>query len=188
VPHLTGLDQLLHRARDILDGHVGIDTVLVIGVDDVDPEPRERALDRLPDAVWAAAQPAVCPVDRVEVEAELRDDHDLVPDGSQSLTHQLLVDERPGHLGGVEEGDAPVHGLSDERDVLVPVVHRTVALAHPMQPRPMVETSRPFPSVRFCMSSSSSSGRASTPDLNCPPNRTGAPCGKPSVKCAARQQ
>ena len=36
VLHLAGLDELLDRAGDVLDGHVGVDSVLVVEVDGVD--------------------------------------------------------------------------------------------------------------------------------------------------------
>ena len=48
VLHLALLDQLLHRARDVFDRHVRVDPVLVEEIDDVDPQPLERALGDLP--------------------------------------------------------------------------------------------------------------------------------------------
>ena len=40
---LPSLDQVLHRAGDVLDRHVRVDAVLVEQVDDVGPEPLQRA-------------------------------------------------------------------------------------------------------------------------------------------------
>ena len=47
MPDLALGDQVLDRAGDVLDRHVGIDAVLVEEVDGVDAEPPERAIDRL---------------------------------------------------------------------------------------------------------------------------------------------
>ena len=56
---LPCLDQLLHRAGDLLDRHLRVDPVLVEQVDRVGPQPLQRAfdaaLDRLGTAVDAAA-------------------------------------------------------------------------------------------------------------------------------------
>jgi hypothetical protein len=44
---LALLDQLLHRAGDVFDRHIRINPVLIEQIDDIDPEPLERALDSL---------------------------------------------------------------------------------------------------------------------------------------------
>ena len=113
VPHLAGLDQLLDRAGDVLDRHVGVDPVLVEEVDAC----RCRAARSEASATCLMCsgrlfRPALLAVG-VEVEAELGGDHDLVADRGERLAHQLLVDERPVDLGGVEEGDAALDGGPD---------------------------------------------------------------------------
>ena len=40
-------DQVLHRARDVLDGHVRIDAVLIEQIDAIGLEPLERGLGDL---------------------------------------------------------------------------------------------------------------------------------------------
>ena len=96
--------------------------------------------------------PRSCPV---EVEAELRRDHDLVADGLERLADELLVRERPVDLRGVEEGDAALDRRADQRDHLLPVGGSAGSSgSSPMQPSPIAETSRlPFPSVRVCIAS-----------------------------------
>ena len=69
-------------------------------------------------------------LDRIDVPAELGGDDDLVPEGGQCLADQFLVDVRAVHLGGVEEGDAAVHGGADQRDHLLPVGLLAVAAGH----------------------------------------------------------
>ena len=61
----------------------------------------------------------VCLPSLVEGEPELGGDHDIVADRLQRLTHQFLVVERAVDLGGVEQGDAPVHRGTEERDHLL---------------------------------------------------------------------
>ena len=65
----------------------------------------------------------------VEREAELRGDDDLVAYRCERRTDDLLVGERAVHLGGIEKGDAPVHGRADERDAFRAGGHGQVALA-----------------------------------------------------------
>src|SRR6478672_1591735 len=47
VLDLTLLDQILHRAGDVFDRHVRVNSMLIEQVDDIDSEPLERALDGL---------------------------------------------------------------------------------------------------------------------------------------------
>ena len=53
---LARLDQLLHRARDILDRNAGIDTVLVEDVYRFDLEPLQRGLRDLLDVLGPTVQ------------------------------------------------------------------------------------------------------------------------------------
>ena len=46
VLHFAFLDQVFHRAGDVFDGHVRVDSMLIQQIDDVDSEALERALDR----------------------------------------------------------------------------------------------------------------------------------------------
>ena len=45
---------------------------------------------------------------------ELRGNYDLVRKGLERLAGQLLVGEGPVVLGGIEEGDAALHGRTDQ--------------------------------------------------------------------------
>ena len=62
VPDLALLDQLLHRPRDVLDGHVRVDAVLIEQIDGVDVEPLERCLRDLLDVLGPAVQARLLPV------------------------------------------------------------------------------------------------------------------------------
>ena len=76
----------------------------------------------------AAVDAVALPV--FQVEAELRRDHDLVADRLERLAHELLVRERPVHLGGVEERHPAFDRGAHHGDHLVPLGERRVALAH----------------------------------------------------------
>ena len=58
VPHLAFANQVLDRARDVLDRHLGIDAVLVEEVDGVDPQALQRSLRDLADVRRPAVQAA----------------------------------------------------------------------------------------------------------------------------------
>lgn len=51
---LARLDEFLHCARDVLDGNVRINAVLIEQVDGLDFEPPERVLDALLDVLRPA--------------------------------------------------------------------------------------------------------------------------------------
>ena len=56
VLDLAFLDQILHRARDILDRHVRVDAVLIEQIDHVGLEPLQRGLGDLLDVLRPAVQ------------------------------------------------------------------------------------------------------------------------------------
>ncbi len=130
--HLAGGNQLLHRPRHLFDRDLGIDPVLVQEVDRLDPQPAEGVLDDVADVFRPAVEagPARLAVG-VGTEAELRGDHDLVPDRRERLAHEFFVGERTVHLGGVEERDPPIDRRAEERDHLRAVLRRAVREAHP---------------------------------------------------------
>src|SRR5579864_1329495 len=67
---------------------------------------------------------------RIEFESELRGDDDLRAIGGESFAYELFVCEWAVDFGGIEEGDAPVHGCPDDRDHLFPVSGWTITEAH----------------------------------------------------------
>ena len=91
MPDLACRDQVLDRAGHVLDRHVGIDAVLIEQVDHLDPEPLQRGLATARICSGRLFRPAMLAV-RIDVEAELGGDHDLVADGpSASPTISSLV-------------------------------------------------------------------------------------------------
>jgi hypothetical protein len=92
VLDLAFQNQVLHRARHVLDRHARVDAVLVEQIDDVGPEPLERGLGDLLDVLRPAVQAPLLACMRIDVVAELGGDHDLRADGaSASPTSFSLV-------------------------------------------------------------------------------------------------
>ena len=154
VADLALVDQVLDGAGDVLDRDVRVDAVLVEQVDRVGPQPLQRSLHASADRARGGCRAR--PVRRaLQVEPELRRDHDLVADRLERLADELLVGERAVDLGGVEERDAAVDGGcgSARSSPACPAAGRSAWLM-PMQPRPIAETSKLPPSVRFNMRSS----------------------------------
>jgi hypothetical protein len=101
--------------------------VLIEQVDPVGARPLQGGVGDLLDVLRAARQARLLAVG-VEGEAELGGDDDLIAYGLKGLTDEFLVDERPLHLGGVEQRDAALDGGAQQSDVRGPV--GAVALAH----------------------------------------------------------
>jgi hypothetical protein len=87
---LPSADQVLDRARHVLDRHGGVDAVLVEQVDAVGPQALQRGLDDLADAFGPAVHAPRRPLS--EDEAELGGDLTLSgPAASASPTSSSLV-------------------------------------------------------------------------------------------------
>ena len=95
---LAGGDQVPDRARDVLDRHVRVDPMLIVEIDDLNPQPLQRAFNGLPDVFRATVEGA-----GAEVMAELRGDDDVLAERLQRFADEFLVRERAVDLGGVEE-------------------------------------------------------------------------------------
>ena len=63
VLDLACLNQFLHRAGDVFDGHVRVNPMLIEQVDDINLEPLERAFDGLLDVLRPAIQTLPLPAD-----------------------------------------------------------------------------------------------------------------------------
>ena len=83
VPHLALLDQILHRAGNVLDRDIRVHAVLVEQVDPVGAESAQRVVDTRPDRRRLAVGPAR--LAGRELEAELGRDHDVVAERLECL-------------------------------------------------------------------------------------------------------
>ena len=122
--------RLLDRAGDVLDRHIRVDAVLIEEIDPIGPEALQRGFrDRL-DVLRAAVQAAAAlACGRVDVEAELRRDHDPIADGRKGLADQFLVGEGPIDLRGVEESHAALDGRPDQGYSRLLVDGRAIGMA-----------------------------------------------------------
>ena len=130
-------------------GTVGIDAVLVVEVDVVDAEPRERRLAGLADVLGAAVDALPAAVVAAHV-AELGRQHDLVASLGDGASDQQLVLERTVDVGRVEEEDAQVEGAVDGGDRLVVVGH-AVELRHPHAAQPLGRHLEPLAAQLACL-------------------------------------
>ena len=124
--------------------------MLVVEVDVIDAEARERRVASLVDVLGIASMRGA--VRRAAHVAELGRQHHLVAPSLDRPADQLLVGERPVHVGRVQEGDAQVQGAVDGLGRLG-LVAGAVEVVMPMQPSPSSDTSRPA-SFRVLISTS----------------------------------
>jgi hypothetical protein len=90
-----------------------------------------EGLGHLLDVLWTAIQPTQTPLRRgIQFEPELGRYHHLSTEGSEGFAHELFVRERTVRFGGIEECDATLDGLPEQRDHLLLVCGGTVAIAH----------------------------------------------------------
>jgi hypothetical protein len=131
VLHLALLDQILDSSGDIFNGHIRIDAVLVVEIDRLDSQSRERSLDHTPDVFGATVEMtpprlavgARCP-------PEFRRDHDLAAERRQRLADQLLVRVRSVDFCRIEERHAAFDRGVEQRHHGVSVRNRAVGPTH----------------------------------------------------------
>jgi hypothetical protein len=127
---LSGGDQIFDCAGRLLDWHVGVDPVLVVQVDRVQPESPQGTVDGSGDVLRAQHPPSGLAFDWVDVLGELGGDHDLVTVWRKGFADEFLVGVRTVDLSGVEERDTKVHGPMEQGDHVLPVRHSAVAAGH----------------------------------------------------------
>ena len=121
--------QSRHRADRILDRRIGVDPVLVIEVDRLDPQSLEARFARRAHVIGLAADPEERAVVTPHQRKFGRQEY-LVAAAGDCLADQFLIDERPVHVGCVEEVHSLLQRPMDRRDRFL-VVTRAVKFAHP---------------------------------------------------------
>jgi len=124
----------LTRSGDLLWRNVGVDPVLVEQIDGFHAKASQGGVRSVLDQLGPAG------ADRVAVRVDLPElggDDDLVANGGQSVSHELLVRERAIDLRRVKERHTEVHRLPDQGDRLVPVQRgaAVVTQTHTAQPQ-----------------------------------------------------
>ena len=112
MANLAGGDELGHRANRVLDRRRRVDAVLVVEVDVVDTEARERGVAG-PAHVGGAAVDRARRRVAIEADAELGRQEDLVAAPGDRRSDEALIGVRPVHVGGVEEVAAEVERAGD---------------------------------------------------------------------------
>ena len=100
-------NQILHRAGNVFDGHRRVNAMLIVEIDGIDLEPRQRPFDNCPDVLGTAIKetPALFVAGR-GFPAELRRDHHLISERRERFADQFLIGKRAIDFGCVEESDA----------------------------------------------------------------------------------
>ena len=125
-------NEILDRAGDVLNRHIGIDTVLVIQVDTVGLQPFERFLYDFLDVFWTAVQGNSA----VDSEAKFACDLHLVTEWLERFADQLFISIWTIYFGGVVEGDAVFEGRTKGMDALIDVRRRAVVRTDAHAARP----------------------------------------------------
>ena len=143
-------NQVLHRAGDVLDRHIGIDAVLIEEIDAIGPQPLQRCVRHVADVLGAAVE-AGHARRSVDVEAELRGDHHAVADRRECFADELLIGERAVHFGRIEERDPSVDGGPDDGDAVWTRQGTAVTLADPHAPETERRHFEAVPAQRACL-------------------------------------
>jgi len=128
---LPALHEIGHRPDRILDGHARVDSVLIEEIDVIDAETLQRGIRHRLHVLRPAVGPDNGrPLLRIDLEAELRGDDDLVALAFEGAADELLVLERAIDFSGIEEGHAELDRAVDGRDRFA-FVGRAIGPAHP---------------------------------------------------------
>ena len=107
---LPGIDQIFDRAGHLLDRHVGVDPVLVVQVDHVQPESRREPSTAPARPSGRSIRPRGLRSTGSMSWANLVAMTTLVGVSGQGFAEEFLVGVRTVDLSGVEECDTKVHG------------------------------------------------------------------------------
>ena len=112
-PHLAGAHQIVHRPQHLFHVRVGVQRVQLVEVDAVGLQPAQAVLERLHDI---AARRRHHPARRCfQRQAEFRGQHDIVASRPEDRAERLLRAAGAIGIGRVEQRDAEVERLVDDR-------------------------------------------------------------------------
>jgi len=137
VLHLPGLNQFLHRTRNIFYRHVRVNPMLIQQIDSIHLQPLQRPFDGLLDVLGATihfwrSRPMIVArtIAATQIEPELGGNHHPVANRRERFTHECFIGERPIHLSRIEERDAPIDGGAQKRNHLLFIFRLSVREAH----------------------------------------------------------
>src|ERR1044071_3476663 len=135
VLHLTFLDQLLHRSRRIFDRHFSINTMLIQQIDSFDLQSLQRSINNISNMRRLAIDTNLLTL-WTNLESKFCRDHNLITHRRKRFADEFFVLEWPINFSRVKERHTTLDCLSQQRDHLLFVSRRTVAVAHPHAPKP----------------------------------------------------
>src|SRR3569832_388542 len=131
VSDFTFCDQILHRARDLFDRHVGIDAMLIKQIDVVSLEPLQRCVSDFLHVLRPAIDAELRSLSTgIEFKSELRGDHDFIAYGRKSFADKLFIRKWTIHFRRVEKCYAAVDRCTKQRDHLLLIRNPAVRGAH----------------------------------------------------------
>src|SRR5918992_244563 len=132
IAHLALPHEVAHRADGVLDRHRAIHSMLIVQIDVVDAQPRQRGVARGADVLGATAHPEVLAIRPTHV-AELGGEDYALALAPYRPPHEDFVRVRAVHVGGVEESDAQLERAVDGCDRFL-IIASSVKLGHPHAP------------------------------------------------------
>ena len=120
VTHLAGPNHFAHGTDGVLDGHIGVNPVLVIKVDLVDAEPLQALVTAFADIFRPAIYANKLSLGPPDI-AKLGGQNHLIATALDGAAHEVFVDSATVHVGGVEEVDAQIERPMDGGDGFVVV-------------------------------------------------------------------
>src|SRR5216684_2058758 len=106
MANLAFFYELRHGSDGFFNRRVGIDAMLVIQIDRLNPQPPEAAFAGLANIVGFAVQGAGTGGFGITDDAEFRGQHNFVALAFEGAAHKLLVRVWAVNVGGIEEIDA----------------------------------------------------------------------------------
>jgi hypothetical protein len=115
MAYLALAHEFSHRSNRIFDRRVGIDAMLVIEVDDINPQPFQAFVAALAHIVRLSVDPQKLAVGSPHV-AEFGSDNNIVALALDGLAEELLIGSHPIHIGRIEKIDTKLQGPVDGGD------------------------------------------------------------------------
>ncbi|MNQ78676.1 hypothetical protein D3C85_935970 [compost metagenome] len=106
ITYLAGADQFGHGADGFFDGHLRVDSVLVIQVEGVHAQALQAAVDGLANVFRSPVDATGGGVGRVADDPELAGQEHPVALAGNGLADQFFIGVRAVHVGGIEQVDA----------------------------------------------------------------------------------
>ena len=138
MAHFAFFNEARHRTDRFFDRYIGVDPMLVVEIDCIDPEPFQRTFTGPADIFRRAVDAAKAVL--VKGKAEFGRNHEAVAFAGNGPAQKLFIAVRAVNFSGIEKGDAQFNRAIDRGDGFRFVGHAIHALAdtghrHATQPK-----------------------------------------------------